>query len=72
MPRKAVVKSRCALCGAKEVSEPRGRRSLPRLLDKKISVEESRARIPLTRYIRSHSAENYLIFTPLSSAPAVS
>src|SRR6266851_1438940 len=24
MSRKAVVKSRCALCGAKEVSEPRG------------------------------------------------
>ena len=26
MSRKAVVKSRCALCGAKEVSEPRGER----------------------------------------------
>jgi hypothetical protein len=40
MPRKAIVKSRCALCGAKEVSEPRGEEKYCRdCWDKKIAVE---------------------------------
>ena len=64
MPRKSVVKSRCALCGAKEVSEPRGEESYCRdCWDKKIAVEEIVAReFALKRYIRAHSAEKYLIY----------
>src|SRR6202171_5469836 len=64
MPRKAVVKSRCALCGAKEVSEPRGEEKYCRdCWDKKIAVEEIVAReFALKRYIRAHSAEKYLIY----------
>src|SRR5580765_5053163 len=54
MPRKSVVKSRCALCGAKEVSEPRGEEKYCRdCWDKKIAVEEIVAReFALKRYIR--------------------
>ena len=45
MSRKAVVKSRCALCGAKEVSEPRvEERYCRECWDKKIAVEELLAR----------------------------
>ena len=45
MPRKSVAKSRCALCGAKEVSEPRGEEKYCRdCWDKKIAVEEIVAR----------------------------
>src|SRR5882762_3427049 len=64
MSRKAVVKSRCALCGAKEVSEPRGEEKYCRdCWDKKIAVEEIVAReFALKRYIRAHSAEKYLIY----------
>ena len=64
MPRKTVVKSRCALCGAKEVSEPRGEEKYCRdCWDKKIAVEEIVAReFALKRYIRAHSAEKYLIY----------
>ena len=64
MPRKSVVKSRCALCGAKEVSEPRGEEKYCRdCWDKKIAVEEIVAReFALKRYIRAHSAEKYLIY----------
>ena len=40
MPRKTVVKARCALCGAKDVSEPRGEEKYCRdCWDKKIAVE---------------------------------
>ena len=55
-------KSRCALCGAKEVSEPRGEEKYCRdCWDKKIAVEEIVAReFALKRYIRAHSAEKYL------------
>ena len=61
---KSVVKSRCALCGAKEVSEPRGEEKYCRdCWDKKIAVEEIVAReFALKRYIRAHSAEKYLIY----------
>ena len=64
MPRKSVVKARCALCGAKEVSEPRGEEKYCRdCWDKKIAVEEIVAReFALKRYIRAHSAEKYLIY----------
>ncbi len=64
MPRKSTVKSRCALCGAKEISEPRGEERYCRdCWDKKIAVEEIVAReFALKRYIRAHSAEKYLIY----------
>src|SRR5215471_1321699 len=64
MPRKAVAKTRCALCGAKDISEPRGEEKYCRdCWDKKIAVEEIVAReFALKRYIRAHSAEKYLIY----------
>src|SRR3954466_11530536 len=64
MSRKAVAKSRCALCGAKEVSEPRGEEKYCRdCWDKKIAVEEIVAReFAIKRCIRAHSAEKYLIY----------
>ena len=57
-------KSRCPLCGAKDVSEPRGDERYCRdCWDKKIAVEEIVAReFALKRYIRAHSAEKYLIY----------
>ena len=65
MSRKSVVQSRCALCGAKDVSEPRGgdEKYCRDCWDKKIAVEEIVAReFALKRYIRAHSAEKYLIY----------
>ena len=64
MSAKSAPKSRCALCGAKEVSEPRGEEKYCRdCWDKKIAVEEIVAReFALKRYIRAHSAEKYLIY----------
>ena len=65
MARKATVaKAKCALCGAKEVSEPRGEERYCRdCWEKKIAVEEIVAReFALKRYIRAHSAEKYLIY----------
>ena len=64
MPRKTAEKLRCALCGAKEVSEPRGEEKYCRdCWDKKIAVEEIVAReFALKRYIRAHTAEKYLIY----------
>ena len=64
MSRKTVVQARCALCGAKEVSEPRGEERYCRdCWDKKIAVEEIVAReFALKRYIRAQSAEKYLIY----------
>ena len=64
-PRKSsVTKSKCALCGAKEVSEPRGEERYCRdCWEKKIAVEEIVAReFALKRYIRAHSAEKYLVY----------
>src|SRR4029078_6434776 len=71
MPRKAVVKSRCALCGAKEISEPRGEEKYCRdCWEKKIAVEEIVAReFALKRYIRAHSAEKYLIYHSTQKRP---
>ena len=59
-----MAQTRCALCGAKEVSEPRGEERYCRdCWDKKIAVEEIVAReFALKRYIRAHSAEKYLIY----------
>ena len=64
MSRKTVVQARCALCGAKDVSEPRGEEKYCRdCWDKKIAVEEIVAReFALKRYIRAHTAEKYLIY----------
>ena len=71
MPRKTVVKVRCALCGAKDVSEPRGEEKYCRdCWDKKIAVEEVVARdFALKRYIRAHSAEKYLIYHSTQKRP---
>ena len=71
MSRKTVVQARCALCGAKEVSEPRGEERYCRdCWDKKIAVEEIVAReFALKRYIRAHSAEKYLIYHSTAQAP---
>ena len=55
MARKSTVaKAKCALCGAKEVSEPRGEERYCRdCWEKKIAVEEIVAReFALKRYIR--------------------
>ncbi len=60
MSRKSIGnKKGCALCSAKEVSEPRGEERYCRdCWDKKIAVEEIVAReFALKRYIRAHSAE---------------
>ena len=65
MARKSTVaKAKCALCGAKDVSEPRGEERYCRdCWEKKIAVEEIVAReFALKRYIRAHSAEKYLIY----------
>src|SRR4029079_556957 len=61
---KALAKARCALCGAKEVSEPRGEEKYCRdCWDKKIAVEEIVAReFALKRYIGAHSAEKSLVY----------
>ena len=71
MSRKAVVKSRCALCGAKEVSEPRGEEKYCRdCWDKKIAVEEIVAReFTLKRYIRAQNAEKHLVFHSTQKRP---
>ena len=63
-PGKRSSQARCALCGAKDVSEPRGEERYCRdCWDKKIAVEEIVAReFALKRYIRAHSAEKYLIY----------
>ena len=59
-----VAKTKCALCGAKDVSEPKGDERYCRdCWEKKIAVEEIVAReFALKRYIRAHSAEKYLIY----------
>ncbi len=57
-----MAQTRCALCGAKDVSEPRGEERYCRdCWDKKIAIEAIVAReFALKRYIRAHSAEKYL------------
>ena len=59
MSRKTVVQARCALCGAKELSEPRGEERYCRDCWDKRSRRRIVAReFALKRYIRAHSAEN--------------
>lgn len=64
MATRSAAQARCALCGAKEVSEPRGEaKYCPACWDKKIAVEDIVAReLALKRYIRAHSAEKYLVY----------
>ena len=71
MPRKSVAQARCALCNAKDVSEPRGEEKYCRdCWDKKIAVEEIVAReFALKRYIRAHSAEKYLVYHSTQKRP---
>src|SRR5688500_13566221 len=72
MARKSTVaKSKCALCGAKDVSEPRGEERYCRdCWEKKIAVEESVDReFALKRYIRAHSAEKYLFYLSTIKRP---
>ena len=72
MSRKSIgSKKGCVLCGAKEVSEPRGEERYCReCWDKKIAVEEIVARdFALKRYIRAHSAEKYLVYHTTQKRP---
>ena len=71
MSRKSVEKARCALCGAKEVSEPRGEEKYCHdCWDKKIAVEEIVAReFALKRYIRAQNAEKYLVYHSTTKRP---
>src|SRR3954452_7513149 len=72
MPRKSVAQVRCALCNAKDVSEPRGgdERYCRDCWDKKIAVEDIVAReFTLKRYIRAHSAEKYLAYHSTQKRP---
>ena len=71
MSRKTMAQTRCALCGAKEVSEPRGDERYCRdCWDKKIAVEEIVSReFVLKRYIRAHSAEKHLVYHSTQKRP---
>jgi hypothetical protein len=72
MSRKSASnKARCTLCGAKDVTEPRGEeRYCHDCWDKKIAVEEVVAReFALKRYIRAQSAEKYLIYHSTQKTP---
>ena len=64
MSRKVIAQSRCALCGAKDVSASRGEEKYCRdCWDKKIAVEDVVGReFAVEREIRAHSAEKYLIY----------
>ena len=64
MSTSSAAQTRCALCGAKDVSEPRSDAKYCRdCWDKKIAVEDVVAReFALKRYIRAHSAEKYLVY----------
>ena len=71
MSRRTASSARCALCNAKDVSEPRGEEKYCRdCWDKKIAVEEIVAReFALKRYIRAHSAEKYLVYHSTQKRP---
>ena len=64
MAPRSAAQSQCALCGTKDVSEPRDEAKYCRdCWDKKIAVEDIVAReFALKRYIRAHSAEKYLVY----------
>jgi hypothetical protein len=71
MARKTVEVIRCAICGAKDVSEPRGDERYCRTCwERKIAVEEVVAReFVLKRYIRAQNAEKHLIFHSTQKRP---
>ena len=71
MARKSAEPARCALCGNREVSDPRGDERYCRdCWDKKIAVEDVVAReFTLKRYIRAQSAEKYLVFHSTQKRP---
>lgn len=64
MAARSGTQLRCALCGAKEVSEPHSEAKYCRdCWDKKIAIEDVVAReFALKRYIRAHSAEKYFVY----------
>ena len=64
MSRKSPDVVRCALCGAKDVSEPRGDARYCRdCWDRKLAIEDVVGReFTLKRYIRASSAEKYLVY----------
>jgi hypothetical protein len=71
MARKVAEPVGCALCGAKDISEPRGdERYCRNCWDKKIAVEDIVAReFTLKRYIRAHSAEKHLVYHSTQKRP---
>ena len=71
MSPRSAAQPQCALCGAKDVSEPRGEEKYCRnCWDKKIAVEDIVAReFALKRYIRAHSAEKYLVYHSTQKRP---
>jgi len=71
MARKTVETTKCAICGGKDVSEPRGDERYCRACwDKKIAVEEIVAReFTLKRYIRAQNAEKHLVFHSTQKRP---
>ncbi|HEX5215459.1 MAG TPA: hypothetical protein VFV98_08330 [Vicinamibacterales bacterium] len=71
MARKSAESVKCALCGAKNPSEPRGDERYCRdCWDKKIAVEDVVAReFTLKRYIRANTAEKYLIYHATQKRP---
>jgi hypothetical protein len=71
MARKSTESARCALCGTRQVTEPRGDERYCRdCWDKKIAVEDVVAReFTLKRYIRAHSAEKYLVYHSTQKRP---
>ena len=64
MARKSADIVRCALCGAKDVTEPRGDAHYCRnCWDKKVAVEDIVAReFTIKRYIRAQQSEKLLLF----------
>lgn len=71
MARKTTDSARCALCGAKDVTDPRGDERYCRACwDKKIAIEDVVAHeFTLKRYLRAHSAEKYLVYHSTQKRP---
>ena len=71
MATRSAARARCALCGAKEVSEPRGEEKYcQECWAKKMAVEDVVAQeFALKRYIRAHSAEKYLVYHATQKRP---
>ena len=71
MAPRSAARTPCALCGAKEVSEPRGEEKYcHECWVKKMAVEDVVAQeFALKRYIRAHSAEKYLVYHSTQKRP---